>query len=139
MRFVKPLFLTLTAILATPLAAFAADPIQQQNSNAVWFENWVDLSNATLTVVTPSGEVVSIFAATGTPVFQLQGQEVLDGVYRYEMNAATEETQKIANQIDNGRGSAARDTAQIPYYSAGSFVVSRGVIIRPEEIEEEDS
>lgn len=134
-----------TVILALVLALFlapapgrAANPVQQHNSNAVWFENWTGLSNATLTVVAPDGRITQIEAASGTPVFQLSGAEVVDGVYRYELRAATQEQVRIVNQIDNGRGEAQRDSAAVPFLLNGSFTVSRGVIITPEDIKEEE-
>ncbi|MBY5935564.1 hypothetical protein KUV51_21325 [Tateyamaria omphalii] len=122
---------------ATVLWADAPQPVQQNNSSAVWFENWQGLSNATMTISTPTGEVIQIFAATGTPVYELRGTEIVDGVYRYELTAATDERRKIVNQIDNGRGDAARDTAAVPFATGGAFVVSRGVIVQPEDIKEE--
>ncbi|PYG27161.1 hypothetical protein [Pelagimonas varians] len=129
---------TLTAFLG--LASFAAantvDPVPQNNSNAVWFENWTGLSNATLVVSAPNGKVDTVFAQTGTPVYELDRGGVLDGVYRFELNAATEETAEIANPIDNGRESIATSQA-LPFHLSGSFVVSRGVIITPEDIKEE--
>ena len=64
-------------MLASPTSAKEqAAPAQQQNSNAVWFENWIGLSNSTMTVAAPSGEAITIFAEKGTPVFQLEGNEV---------------------------------------------------------------
>lgn len=124
-------FVTNAAFAATP------EPVQLHNSNTVWFENWVGLSNATMTVIKPNGEVSELFAASGTPVFQLSGRDVLDGVYRYELRAATEAQEKIVNPIDQGRGDAQRDSVAVPYYMTGQFVVERGVIITPETIKEE--
>lgn len=125
---------------AVGLAGFAAantvDPVAQHNSNAVWFENWIGLSNATMVIAAPNGKVSTVFAQSGTPVFELERGEVLDGVYRYELSAATEETAEIVNPIDNGRDSIASSSA-VPFNLSGSFVVSRGVIISPEDIKEE--
>lgn len=117
--------------------AFAADPMPQHNSNAVWFENWTGLTNATLKVVAPNGQITEIFAASGTPVFQLSGGEILDGVYRYELSAATAERETIVNPIDSGRGDTQSDTVAIGYNLNGVFSVSRGAIIAPEEVNEE--
>ena len=117
--------------------AMAADPVQQQNSNAVWFENWIGLSNASLTVAAPNGKITQIYTETGTPVFELDGEEVPDGVYRYELTAATDETVEIVNETDNGRGDAQKNTMAKPFHTSGHFTVSRGVIISPEVAEEE--
>ncbi|MEP5152217.1 hypothetical protein [Planktotalea sp.] len=118
-------------------AAEQVNPVQQHNSNAVWFENWVGLSNASMTISTPSGEITQIFAKTGTPVFRLEGNEIADGIYRYELKAATEETVKIVNKVDNGRGDKARDTMSGSFAMNGHFTVSRGVIITPKDLKEE--
>ena len=127
-------------VLATASAGLAREtpqPVQQHNSNAVWFENWVGLSNTSMTINYPDGTIETIHASTGTPVFKLTGAEVLDGVYRYELRAATDKTEKIKNKIENGRGKAARDERAVPFYTTGYFVVSRGVIITPEDLKED--
>ena len=125
-------------IIATTGAVWAANPVKQHNSNAVWFENWTGLSNATLVVSLPNGEVTTVYAESGTPVFQLSGSDVLDGIYRFELNAATEEQVKATNQLNSGRGDSAKDTHAGSYHSNGHFTVSRGVIITPEAISETD-
>lgn len=119
--------------------AFAAEPepIQQHNSNAVWFENWIGLTNASMKVIDPTGKIEEIFAASGTPVYRLSGDRVVDGIYHYELSAATAETQKIANPIDNGRGDAGRDEVNVPFNMNGKFVVVRNVIVTPKEVQEE--
>lgn len=134
----KTVILGLLLSIGTAAAAWAAEPVQQHNSNAVWFENWIGLSNASMTVAAPNGKITTIFAETGTPVFQLSEGDVLDGIYRYELSAATDEKVKIVNQVDNGRGEDQSDTVAVPFYMGGHFVVSRGVIITPEETKEED-
>ena len=129
--------LALVLIVSSGQPARAADPVQQHNSTALWFENWVGLNNATMTVAAPDGRVIDIFAAAGTPVFELERGKAVDGVWRYELRAATTETRKIVNPINNGRGEAASDSVAVPYRLDGQFVVSRGVIIIPDEVREE--
>lgn len=119
-----------------PLTA-AAEPSAQHNTNAFWFENWGTLTNATLVIQAPSGKIYEVSAPSGTPVFQLTGQEAIDGVYAYELSAATDEREEIANPIDNGRGSAATSDRAKPYYKTGAFHVSRGVIITPDKVSED--
>jgi len=130
--------LTTGALIGAASLAYgaSAEPVKQHNSNAVWFENWGALTNATLTVVAPNGKITSIEALTGTPVFRLEGGPVLDGVYLFELTAATDEKRPIVNPVDNGRGELASDMETVPFAMTGNFVVSRGVIIEPEEIEE---
>jgi hypothetical protein len=131
--------LALCLILCGTTAAWAASPVKQHNSNALWFENWTGLSNATLVISAPDGTLTTVEAAAGTPVFQLSGAEVLDGIYRFELSAATSEQVTIINPQNNGRGEAQSDSAAKPYYMDGSFTVSRGVIITPEDVSESDS
>ena len=119
------------------LAKETPKPVQQHNSNAVWFENFVGLSNTSMKINAPDGEVTTIYAETGTPVFQLSGNEIKDGVYRYELSAATKETAKVVNQLDNGRGDAGNSSTAVPYHLSGHFVVSRGVIVSPKDVKEE--
>jgi len=125
----------LTALSAG--SALAADPVEQHNSNALWFENWIGLSSATLTVSAPNGEITSVMAQNGTPVFELSGADVADGIYRYELTAATDEEEEIANAQNSGRGDDQRSAQPKPFYASGEFVVSRGVIVTPEEINED--
>lgn len=134
---IKAVILGSLLSLGTGMVAWAAEPVQQHNSNAVWFENWTGLSNASLTVSAPNGKIITVYAESGTPVFQLEGDAVLDGVYRYELSAATDEKMEIVNEVDNGRGENQSNTIAKPFYANGHFVVSRGVIITPEDIQEE--
>ncbi|APZ54048.1 hypothetical protein [Salipiger abyssi] len=124
-------------VCATVVLAAEPEPVEQHNSNALWFENWTGLSNAKLTISAPDGEIIAIEADGGTPVYRLSG-EVSDGVYRYELSAATDEQVKIVNPINNGRGADQRDTVAKPFYMEGSFTVARGVIITPELVLEDE-
>lgn len=132
--------LSLVAALGMTLAGAALannpDPVQQHNSNAVWFENWIGLTNATMVVAAPNGRISQVRADQGTPVFELSRADVQDGVYRFELRAATEEDMEIVNPVDNGRGEM-QTTMKKPFYMTGYFVVERGVIITPEEVKEE--
>lgn len=125
------------AFMCSASAAFSAEPVAQHNTNAFWFENWGDLSNGALRVVMPNGKMSDVQASSGTPVFQLSGTDVQDGVYAYELTAATSEQTEITNPINNGRGDKASNTAAKPFYMNGVFHVSRGVIITPEIISED--
>ncbi len=126
------------AMAASAVFAAPPQPVEQHNSNALWFENWNGLSNATLTVVAPGGEISEIFTAKGTPVYKLGGEKLEDGIYRYELSAATEEREKIVNKVNNGRGDKAREERAVPFFLEGSFTVYRGVIITPKELDEAD-
>jgi hypothetical protein len=119
-------------------AVFANEPVQRTNTSTLWFENWGALSNATLTIVDPEDGQTTVFSASGSPKFSLTDiAPVADGVYSYELTAATDEMVTIKNPIDNGRGKAAKNQIPIPFQMTGSFTVSRGVITVDEEIIEE--
>ncbi|MCT8161679.1 hypothetical protein [Pseudoruegeria sp. SHC-113] len=127
----KAITVVSAALLGISLgAASANEPTEQLNSNAIWFENWVGLSNATLKVAEPSGRVVSIYAESGTPVYQLQGSTVADGVYTYELTAATgERTALLDPSENNGRGDAQQATTAVSFSMSGAFAVERGAIV----------
>lgn len=116
---------TIAAWFAGPLLA---EPVAHTNTNALWFEDWGGFSNARLVVTTPSGKTFNISSAKGTPVYELSGNPILDGVYNYELSAATGKTVKIINPIDNGRGSHEKTKTLAPYSLTGRFIVTRGVI-----------
>tara|TARA_R110002124_G_scaffold283104_1_gene458672 strand:+ start:465 stop:884 length:420 start_codon:yes stop_codon:yes gene_type:complete len=137
-RLLKSIVLSTSLAVFSAGAAWAVDPVQQHNSNAVWFENWIGLSNASMVVAAPNGKITEIFAKSGTPVFELKPGEAQDGVYRFELRAATEEKREIVNPVDNGRGEKQTESF-VPFYRTGAFFVERGVIITPEEVKEEDS
>ena len=132
------LFCALSLTVPSMALAEKPQPVQQNNSNAVWFENWYGLRNATMTISQPDGEVISIYAEKGTPVFELSGGQPIDGIYRYSITAATEEEVEIKNNLNNGRGDAAKDTVAVSFDMSGVFHVQRGVIVQPEEIEEKE-
>ena len=125
------------AASATATVAYAAEPVKQHNSNALWFANWIGVYNATLIVSDPSGKTVTLFEKKQTPVFKLSG-EVKDGVYRYELSAATDKTVKLDTKLDNGRGENQKDSSPVPYYAQGHFIVERGVIVPDEKLPRED-
>lgn len=129
------LALGLALILTTP--AQAADPVQTNNSNAVWFENWIGLSNGLMRVATPEGDISDVRAELGTPVYQLTG-DIVDGVYRYELRAATEEMVKNRDYSEDGLDGNDQEYYPKQFYRTGSFVVERGVILRPEDVKLEE-
>jgi hypothetical protein len=123
--------------LAFGSALYAAEPVQMNNSNTVWFENWIGLSQANMRVASPDGEIKDVFAARGTPVFTLSGGDVSDGVYRYELRASTDE--KIKNR-DYSKDSVLEGESEEytvkQLYTTGSFVVERGIIVKRDDTEE---
>jgi hypothetical protein len=132
-------FLAATVIaFSLTLPAAAADPVQQNNSNAVWFENWIGLSNALLRVASPEGDIIDIRAEQGTPVFELPAGQAVDGVWRYELRAATEEMVKNRDYNENDTLNSGEEYIPKALYRTGFFMVERGVIIRPEDMPQEE-
>lgn len=131
--------LTMTAALfASGVMAFASDPIQTNNSNAVWFENWTGLSGAMMRVADPDGRTTDVRAELGTPVYQLSGDTIVDGIYRYELRATSDELVKNRDFSSSLNSDEERpDYVPKAYYRTGSFTVARGVILRPEDVEAE--
>lgn len=119
-------------------AALAAEPVERTNTSALWFESWGRLSNATLKVGAPDGTQIDVFAASGTPTFHLRDlTPITDGVYRYELTAATDEMLPIKNQLDSGRGKAQKKEVAKSFQMGGFFIVTRGVITKKEDLAEE--
>ena len=52
-----------------------------------------------------------------------------DGLYQYVLIAASDEMVEVDNQIDNGRGDAARSQTNKPFSMYGAFRISRGAIV----------
>ncbi len=121
-------------------AAETPQPVERFNGTTLWFESWGSLSKATLIVEGPEGNVWEFYTESGAPKFQLEGDgKAVDGIYRYELTAATTEKQKIkrlANTANNGRGENASDTASVAFYMNGVFSVVRGVITAIPDINE---
>jgi len=130
---------TLGLLLTLPgfVAAQTERPVQQNNSDSVWFENWIGLTNAVMRVASPDGDISDVVAANGTPVFTIRGANVVDGIYRYELRASTEELVKNRDYVEDGTNGNDAEYLPKPLYITGYFRVERGVIVRPEDIKEE--
>ena len=133
----RNLFLAALIGALTLPAIVAAQPVQQNNSNAVWFENWIGLSNANMRVATPEGDITDVRAEVGTPVFELATGEAMDGVYRYELRASTEEMVKNRDyDKDAEAGQENEEFVAKQLYKTGLFFVERGLIVKHEGTEE---
>ena len=93
-----------------------------------------ELGNAVLTVSGPNDYQASAFAKAGEIVIRLDGEGKLeDGVYTYELTAASQETKRIRNPIDNGRGDDQRGEVRIGVRVSGAFPVLDGKAMPPQE------
>ena len=85
----------------------------------------------------PSGQVLNFPSKKGSPVFYLEKSEGADGIYKYELRAATEEKARRVNKLYSGRDKEP-ESAAVPYTLTGFFVVSRGVIVEKDTSSEDD-
>ncbi len=120
----------------TSAPAMAQDrptPTLQHNTNSIWFDNWIGLSDALLKVAAPDGTVERIQQDSGTPTYRLAGARIADGAYHYELRAAT--TERILNPLPIGiDGKEPEKTVARRISLSGAFWVLDGRIeIRPLE------
>ena len=99
------------------------------------------LSNFTLSVTGPNGYHGSVSSARVAPSFRLADHgEVLDGIYQFEISAATPERRRNATPQQaayNGRDPRAGSTAYLGYTYSGAFRVVNGRIMEFDQAEQE--
>lgn len=89
-----------------------------------------DYSNATLTVSGPGDYYARSYSKTGSPSVDLiKTGGTADGVYSYEVSAATSQTVTVTNPLDNGRGGTDPATQQVSATTSGNFVAKGGLIV----------
>lgn len=87
------------------------------------------LSNATLSISGPNGFYAKAFSPSGSPSIDLiKAGGTADGVYTYEVTAATSETTENLNPMDNGRGGVDDGSSVVSASTTGSFHASGGII-----------
>ncbi|MEX0343968.1 MAG: hypothetical protein AB3N20_03530 [Rhizobiaceae bacterium] len=125
------------ALTLAVTAAFANKPMDAEiilQGSEVRVNLGADLSNATLTIGGPNGYYAATSSERGSLSIDLiKTGGTADGVYTYEVKAATSETIKILNPVDNGergarRGGLDAGTSYVPAYTFGSFRASGGII-----------
>jgi hypothetical protein len=90
------------------------------------------LSNATLSVSGPDDFHVSVFSETGALMLDLgKLGPVEDGLYKYEITAATDQRLKVRTPLDNGRGTKESITPYKSVAMSGTFLVKDGKIFKP--------
>ena len=119
--------------VASTLSAWAADVEARMQPTALSFTGGASFTNARLEIRGPDDYESEETASRGLPVFRVRGGTMKDGVYFYNLSAATDEKQEIKRKIDNGRGDGARDYTFKPFYMEGMFRITKGLI---EEIDE---
>lgn len=96
-----------------------------------------DINNVTLTVIGPDGFYQKRFSKKHIPSMDLSEFKGLkDGIYNYEITAASREMMKNENRLDNGRGGNDRNQVNKSLQQSGHFRLANGKIMAFEQIEE---
>lgn len=91
--------------------------------------------NATLSVAGPNGRVISASAQQGSPVIDISGANAMgDGVYTWQLTAASPRTKSIPADTANGRDNLKANmrgqvTVNVGAASSGTFLVKGGKIV----------
>jgi len=102
---------------------------EQLQGTQVQFFLKQSVSNSTLSISGPSGYYVEKSSKTDAPSVSLEDfGQLEDGLYKYQLSAATSEEMTIRDNLDNGRGENARKTVNKPIYQSGVFRVVNGQI-----------
>ena len=90
------------------------------------------LSNATLTVSGPDSFHASAFSKSGAVAIDLgESGPLEDGVYNYQITAATADLAKVRTSLDNGRDPAVEKAQHTSMAMSGTFLVKDGAIVAP--------
>lgn len=113
-----------------PLAARAAF-----GATKVSFQLPAGHFNATLSISGPNGRVISASTRQGSPVIDLSGQNAMgDGVYVWQLVAASPRTRAISADAANGRNALKANMrgeflASVGAATSGTFLVKGGRIV----------
>ena len=122
--------------LALPGAVQANDIAADRRftDTSVGFELKGTYSNLTLTISGPRDFHASAFARGGSPAIDLRRYGPLeDGLYTYELTAATAERVKTRTRLNDGRAASSPIEALQPAALSGTFRVQNGAIVKPDE------
>ena len=90
------------------------------------------LSNVTLSVSGPDDFHASVFSKTGSVALDLRKfGPVEDGIYRYQITAATDQKLKVRTTFNNGRDAKERIAPHKSVAMGGMFRVRNGKIVKP--------
>jgi hypothetical protein len=86
--------------------------------------------NATLTVTGPNDYYRQTFSPDKNIALNLAGLgRLADGIYTYEITAATGQTKPVTAGLDNGRGALEPSVQNVGVTVAGTFQVKNGAIV----------
>lgn len=124
---------------AVETASFDPQPIAHEkfSGSQINFVMKNDVHNITFTVGGSDGFYQQIFLENGTPTLDLsQLKEIKDGVYHYQINAASNEMVKNQSKSDDGRGEKTRKLINKGLQQSGHFRVVKGKIAEYKKIAE---
>lgn len=102
---------------------------ERLSDTSVRFSSKILMNNATLSIVGPGNFQASRFLKVGTPSVELLDfGEPTDGLYHYELTAASGEAITIKDKMNNGRGENNSHTARRGITQSGYFRVIDGKI-----------
>lgn len=128
--------------LAASLAVLAADSAQAQDMKVVErfskgeirFEIPDAYSNVTLSISGPGGVHEQAFSRREAPDIELvEMGELEDGVYTYQLTAATEEVVRVRPHLDNGRSESVDSEERVGVTRSGTFRIRNGAIMPAEQ------
>ncbi len=121
--------------IGLPIAGLAAETgklqVEEQfKDTRVGFALKDDVSNVTVVVAGPNRFRAKAFSAKGAPVLELRKfGKVSDGLYKYEITAASRDKISLVNEkLNNGRGLKARKSVSRGVSTSGSFRIVKGRI-----------
>ena len=90
------------------------------------------LSNSTLSVSGPDDFHARVYSKSGEVAIDLGKFGALeDGVYHYDITAATDQPAKVRTPLDNGRDAKANVAPRLGVAMSGTFTVKDGKIVEP--------
>jgi hypothetical protein len=120
---------------ALPGAVRASDIAADKRftDTSVGFDLKGTYSNVTLTISGPRDFHASAFARAGAPVIDLRRYgELEDGLYTYQLTAATAERARTRTRLDDGRAASAPIEPLQSAALSGTFRVQNGAIVKPD-------
>ncbi len=149
-RWKLPVFAS-CVVFGLPSIAFSAEiqPVKQQptpverfsesNVSFVLKGNVKGIHNVVLTVTGPNGYSATSFSKKEVPSLALQKYgKVGNGVYRYQITAASKETTEIASKLNNGRGKNSKIDINKGISLSGVFQVKDGQIVAKDDLKEKE-
>ncbi len=87
------------------------------------------LKNITLSISGPDGFNAQVFSESAFPYIDLeQFGRVVDGIYNYQISAATDELLEVRDKLDNGRGENNRTYINKGVRQSGTFRIIDGQV-----------